>query len=146
MWKLDRGPFSGSENPKKLFTVLATPETALITALILDFMPLTKLSIRSLPHFIAIAGMFLKNSSIFRPAFGTVSVKNLTKLETTLETVFLTLSHTLMTASRNPSLVFQRVIIAATSPPINVTTKTMGFAFMAAFISHCAIVAPSFAF
>ena len=37
------------------------------------------------------------------------------------------------------------VTIAATSPATSVTTKTIGLAFIAAFIAHCATVAPSFA-
>ena len=53
--------------------------------------------------------------------------------------------HALVTALRNPSLVFHRVTSATTSPATSVTIRTIGLAFNAALKSHCAIVAPSFA-
>ena len=63
----------------------------------------------------------------------------------TFPTVSLNAFHTLMTALRNPSLVFHNVTIVAMSPASNVATSIIGLAFMTPFNNACATDAPSLA-
>ena len=138
------------------FKKVTTPLNAVFicsTRLLIIFLKPSQLSYRSLN---APANGFTRSnkspcqfpftkSITWLKAFGMVSVKNVTIPSTTVPIAVLIASHTLTSAALASSFVAIKVTIAATSPATSVTIKTIGLAFIAAFIAHCAIVAPSFA-
>ena len=91
------------------------------------------------------ATIFARNSITFAKESGSVWVKNFTIAVTTTSIAFFIFPHTFAIAALASSFVAIKVTIAATSPATSVTIKIIGLAFIAAFIAHCAIVAPSFA-
>ena len=108
---------------------------AFLTSLILFLIPLTKLSIISLAHVLALSGKFFKKS--------TASFHFCLTFSTTFDTTDLIEFHTFSQAVLNWSLVFHNTIIADTSPAISVAINTKGFAFITMFKSLCATVKPS---